>query len=109
MFHLLYVVQKIAVKLVGDPVISSKLPHLAHRRAVSNLSQFYRYFQQLCPQELSSLPLQVPGRPTRGLSNQLPDDMFLSLFLIFTGLALISTDLKFKPYWPPQSVNSWAL
>lgn len=54
-------VQRKAVRLIADPSLTSNLQPLAHRRAVSSLSLFYRYYHGFCSQELSTL---VPPPPT---------------------------------------------
>ena len=36
-------IQRKAIRLIDDPVLTGRLPSLAHRRAVGDLSLFYRY------------------------------------------------------------------
>jgi hypothetical protein len=55
-------IQRRAVRLINDPLLTQRLPSLAHRRAVGDLSLFYRYFYGFCSDELSSIvpPLAFP-------------------------------------------------
>ena len=48
-------IQRKAIRLIDDPVLTGRLPSLAHRRAVGGLSLFYRYFHRLCLEELASI------------------------------------------------------
>ena len=67
-------VQRRAIRLINDPALTDRLPSLAHRRAVGDLSLFYRYFYGLCSNELNSIipPVIVPSRQTRGASGLHP-------------------------------------
>jgi len=67
-------IQRKAVRLIDDPNLTGRLPSLAHRRAVGDLSLFYRYFHGLCSEELSSIvpPLDSPNRDTRRTSHMHP-------------------------------------
>ena len=66
-------IQRRVENIIG-PTLASKLQPLAHRRDVASLSLFYRYFNNRCSDELSSLvpPLKVFGRSTRLASNAHP-------------------------------------
>ena len=61
-------IQRKAIRLIDDPVLTGRLPSLAHRRrrAVGDLSLFYRYFHRLCSEELASIipSLAVRSRVT---------------------------------------------
>nr|CAH7748116.1 unnamed protein product [Callosobruchus chinensis] len=61
-------VQRRAIRLIGDPALTCYLQPLSHRRAVDDLSLFYRYSNGFCSSELTSiiLPLCKPARCTRG-------------------------------------------
>jgi reverse transcriptase-like protein len=67
-------IQRRAVRLINDPSLTERLPSLAHRRPVGDLSLFYRYFHGFCSEELSSIipPLTVPNRETRGAARMHP-------------------------------------
>nr|CAH7761614.1 unnamed protein product [Callosobruchus chinensis] len=64
-------VQRRANRLIGDLDLTCHLQPLYHRRAVSDLSLFYRYSNRFCSSELTSIipPLFKPGRCTRGTSS----------------------------------------
>nr|CAH7716090.1 unnamed protein product [Callosobruchus chinensis] len=64
-------VQKRAIRLIGDPVLTCHLQPLSHRRAASDLSLFYRYLNGFCSSEQTSImpPLSKPARCTRGTSS----------------------------------------
>nr|CAH7731126.1 unnamed protein product [Callosobruchus chinensis] len=57
-------VQKRAIRLIGDPALTCYLQPLSHRRAVGDLSLFYRYSNGFCSSELTSIipPLSKPAR-----------------------------------------------
>nr|CAH7731464.1 unnamed protein product [Callosobruchus chinensis] len=59
------------IRLIGDPALTCHLQPLSHRRAVGDLSLFYRYSDGVCSCELTSiiLPLAEPSRCTRGTSS----------------------------------------
>nr|CAH7744810.1 unnamed protein product [Callosobruchus chinensis] len=63
-------VQRRAIRLIGDPASTCHL----HRRAVGDLSLFYRYSNGFCSSELTSIipPLSKPARCTRGTSSSHP-------------------------------------
>jgi hypothetical protein len=65
--HLLDRIQKRAIKLIGDNNIAESLDSLEHRRTVSSLSVFYRYFNKRCSSELANCipPLHEFTRNTR--------------------------------------------
>lgn len=100
-------VQRRAIRLINDPALTDKLPSLAHRRAVGDLSLFYRYFHDLCSDELNSIipPVIRPSRQTRGASR------LQSLAVSLTTLRTTHFDRTFVPrvshdiiyaqlYWP---------
>ena len=41
-------IQKRAIKLIGDPALINSLDSLAHRRTISALSLYYRYYHGVC-------------------------------------------------------------
>ena len=47
-------IQKRAIKLIGDPALTNSLDSLAHRRTISALSLYYRYYHGVCSVELKS-------------------------------------------------------
>nr|CAH7752708.1 unnamed protein product [Callosobruchus chinensis] len=59
------------MRLIGDPTLTCHLQPLSHRRAVGDLTLFYRYSNGFCSSELISLipPLSKPARCTRGASH----------------------------------------
>nr|CAH7759299.1 unnamed protein product [Callosobruchus chinensis] len=63
-----------AIRLFGDPALTCRLQPLSHRRAVGDLSLFYRYSN-----ELTSIipPLFKPARCTRGTSSSHPKAVVL--------------------------------
>nr|CAH7751449.1 unnamed protein product [Callosobruchus chinensis] len=64
-------VQRRAIRLIGDPALTCHLQPFSHRRAVGDLSLFYRYSNGFCSSELTSIipPLSKPVRCTRGTSS----------------------------------------
>ncbi len=56
-----------AVRLIGDPKLTGGLPGLEHRRAVTALCLFYRYYHGKCSNELAAVvpPPAIVARPTR--------------------------------------------
>nr|CAH7730565.1 unnamed protein product [Callosobruchus chinensis] len=52
---ILDVVQRRAIQLIGDPALTSHLQPPSHRRAVGDLSLFYRYSNGFCSSELTSI------------------------------------------------------
>nr|CAH7717529.1 unnamed protein product [Callosobruchus chinensis] len=64
-------VQKRAIRLIGDPALTCHLQPLSHRRAVGDLSPFYRCSNGFCSSELTSIipPLSKPARCTPGTSS----------------------------------------
>nr|CAH7739065.1 unnamed protein product [Callosobruchus chinensis] len=64
-------VQRRAVRLIGDPALTCHLQPLSHRRAVADLSRFYRYSNGFCSSERTSIIplLSKPSRCTRGTSS----------------------------------------
>ena len=43
-------IQRRAIRLIGDPALTDTLDDLAHRRSVSALFVFYRYYHGFCPE-----------------------------------------------------------
>nr|CAH7739180.1 unnamed protein product [Callosobruchus chinensis] len=64
-------IQRRAIRLIDDPAVTCHLQPLSHRRAVGDLSLFYRYSNGFCSSELTSIipPLSKPARCTRGTSS----------------------------------------
>nr|CAH7726256.1 unnamed protein product [Callosobruchus chinensis]CAH7734952.1 unnamed protein product [Callosobruchus chinensis] len=56
---------------------------LSHRRAVGDLSLFYRYLNGICSSELTSIipPLSKPARYTRGTSSSHPKAVVLRIHI----------------------------
>nr|CAH7717157.1 unnamed protein product [Callosobruchus chinensis] len=57
-------VQRRAIQLIGDPVLTCHLQPLSRHRAVGDLSLFYLYSNGFCSSELTSIvpPLSKPSR-----------------------------------------------
>nr|CAH7734241.1 unnamed protein product [Callosobruchus chinensis] len=72
-------VQRRAIRLIGDPALTCHLQPLSHRRAVGDLSLFYRYSNGFCSSQLTSIipPLSKPARCTRGTSSSHPKAVVL--------------------------------
>nr|CAH7728869.1 unnamed protein product [Callosobruchus chinensis] len=72
-------VQRRAIRLIGDPALTCHLQPFSHRRAVGDLSRFYRYSNGFCSSELTSIipPLSKPARCTRGTSSSHPKAVVL--------------------------------
>nr|CAH7767609.1 unnamed protein product [Callosobruchus chinensis] len=64
-------VQRRAIRLIGDPILTCHLQPLSHRCAVDDLSLFYRYSNGFCSFELTSIipPLSKSARCTRGTTH----------------------------------------
>nr|CAH7759076.1 unnamed protein product [Callosobruchus chinensis] len=62
-----------------DPALTCQLQPVSHRRAVGDLSLFYRYSNGFCSSELSGIipPLSKPARCTRGTSSSHPKAVVL--------------------------------
>nr|CAH7746822.1 unnamed protein product [Callosobruchus chinensis] len=73
-FSILDAVQRRAFRLIGDPTSTCHLQPLSHRRAVSDLSLFYRYLNGFCSSELTSIisPFAKLARCTRVTSTSHP-------------------------------------
>nr|CAH7752624.1 unnamed protein product [Callosobruchus chinensis] len=71
--------QRRAIRLIGDPALTCHLQPLSQRRAVGDLSLFYRYSNGFCSSELTSIipPLPKPARCTRGTSSSHPKAVVL--------------------------------
>ena len=67
-------IQKRAIKLIGEPALTNSLDSLAHRRTVSALSLYYRYYHGVCSVELKSIipPNALFTRNTRFSNAQHP-------------------------------------
>ena len=67
-------IQKRAIKLIGDPTLTNSLDSLAHRRTISALSLYYRYYHGVCSVELKSIipPKALFTRNTRFSNAQHP-------------------------------------
>nr|CAH7737105.1 unnamed protein product [Callosobruchus chinensis] len=72
-------VQRRAVRLICDRALTRHLQPIPHRRAVGDLSLFYRYSNGFCSSELTSIipPLSKPVRCTRGTSSSHPKAVVL--------------------------------
>nr|CAH7716667.1 unnamed protein product [Callosobruchus chinensis] len=68
---IIYAVQRRAIRLIGNPVLTCHLQPLSHRRAVGDLSLFCQYSNGFCSPELTSIisPLSKPARCTRETSH----------------------------------------
>ena len=66
--------KQLAIKLIGDPTLTNSLDSLAHRRTISALSLYYRYYHSVCSVELKSIipPKAVFTRNTRFSNAQHP-------------------------------------
>nr|CAH7741516.1 unnamed protein product [Callosobruchus chinensis] len=62
----LLAIQRRVIRLIGDSALTCYLHSLSHRRAVGDLSPFYRYSNRFCSSELSSIipPVSKPARCT---------------------------------------------
>nr|CAH7712236.1 unnamed protein product [Callosobruchus chinensis] len=74
-------VQRRAIGLIGDPAVTCHLQPLSHRRAVGDLSLFYRYSNGFCSSELTSIIplLSKPAGCTRGTSSSHPKVVVLHI------------------------------
>nr|CAH7740160.1 unnamed protein product [Callosobruchus chinensis] len=72
-------VQRSAIRLIGDPALTCHLQPLSYRRAVGDLSLFYRYSNGFSSSELTSIipPLSKSARCTRGTSSPHPKAVVL--------------------------------
>nr|CAH7716580.1 unnamed protein product [Callosobruchus chinensis] len=87
-------VQRRAIRLIGDPALTSHLQPLSHRRAVGDLSLFYRYSNKFCSSELTSIipPLSKPARFTLGSRVGCLHQYLLSLrLLVFASPAQLTS------------------
>nr|CAH7715452.1 unnamed protein product [Callosobruchus chinensis] len=77
--YILDAVQRRAIRLIGDPALTSHLQPLSPRRAVGDLSLFYRYSNGFCSSELTSIipPLSKPARCKRRTSSSHPKAVVL--------------------------------
>nr|CAH7733543.1 unnamed protein product [Callosobruchus chinensis] len=67
-------VQRRAIRIIGDPALTCRFQPLSHRRAVGDLSLFYRYSNGFCSSDLISIipPLSKPAGCNRGTSSSHP-------------------------------------
>ena len=65
-------IQKRAIRLIDDSALTDSLDSLAHRRDVSALSFYYRYYHGSCSDELKSIipPKSCFARSTRFADSQ---------------------------------------
>nr|CAH7733242.1 unnamed protein product [Callosobruchus chinensis]CAH7760656.1 unnamed protein product [Callosobruchus chinensis] len=65
-------VQRRAIRLIRDPALTCHLQPLSHRRAVGDLSLYYRFSNGFCSSELTTIipPLSKPARYTSRTSSQ---------------------------------------
>src|SRR5579872_1470278 len=102
-------IQRRAVRLIDDPNLTRRLPSLAHRRAVGDLSLFYRNFHGLCSEELPSTlsPLDSPNRNTISTSQKnilLPSNSLLTghrLSLVPLFQESLDCGITFRPMYFP--------
>ena len=71
-------IQKRAIELIGDPALTNSLDSLAHRRTVSALSLYYRYYHGVCSVELKSI---IPPKAlfTRNAVFERPAPLFFQI------------------------------
>nr|CAH7723187.1 unnamed protein product [Callosobruchus chinensis] len=76
---ILNAVQRRAIRLIGDSASTCHLQPLSHRRAIGDLSLFYRYSNGFCSFELTSIisPLSKPAGCTRETSFSDPKSVIL--------------------------------
>jgi len=67
-------IQRKAIRLIDDPILTTNLQSLAHCQAVGSLSLFYRYYFGLCSSELQKIVPQpiVYRKTTRKATNLNP-------------------------------------
>lgn len=72
--HILDRIQNKAIRLINEESLTTSLQSLSHRRTVSSLCLFYRYFNRLCSDELAATvpPPYHYGRTTRLSSSSHP-------------------------------------
>ena len=70
-------IQKRAIKLIGDPALTNSLDSLAHRRTISALSLYCRYYHSVCSVELKSI-IHPKAAFTRNTNAQHPFAIKLS-------------------------------
>nr|CAH7732368.1 unnamed protein product [Callosobruchus chinensis] len=78
-WSILDAVQRSAIRLIGDPALTCHLQPFSHRRAVGDISLFYRYSNGFCPSKLTSIILLLfkPARCTRGACSSHPKAVVL--------------------------------
>ena len=54
-FNTLNAIQRRAIRLIGDPTLTNTFNSLSHRRSISALSLFYRYYHGFCSDEIKSI------------------------------------------------------
>nr|CAH7743013.1 unnamed protein product [Callosobruchus chinensis] len=91
-------VQIKAIRLIGDTALTCHLQLLSHR-PVGDVSLFYRYSNEFCSSELTSIipPLSKPARCTRGTSSSHPKAVVLEEPFIKNRMM--------RPHFCPQSVQ----
>nr|CAH7746681.1 unnamed protein product [Callosobruchus chinensis] len=90
-----------AIRLIDDPALTCHLQPLSHRRrrAVGDLSLFYRYSNGFCCSELTSIipPLYKPARCTGGTSSSHP-----KAFVLHT-----SKTERYERTFIPRASRAW--
>nr|CAH7720997.1 unnamed protein product [Callosobruchus chinensis] len=84
-FSILDAVQSRAIRLIGDPALTCHLQPLSHRRAVGDLSLFYRYSNGFCSSKAAILHTSRTERSTAPLSPGCPGpgiDCLLVMYLL---------------------------
>ena len=89
-------IQRRAIRLIGEPALTDTLDSLAHRRSVSALFLFYRYYHGSCSDEIKSIipPKASFRRNTRFSKTQHPyalkldtnrTNAFVNSFILMTS------------------------
>nr|CAH7740761.1 unnamed protein product [Callosobruchus chinensis] len=88
------------MRLIGDPALTCLLQPLSHRRAVGDLSLFYRYSNGCCSSEMTSIILLLsnPARCTRGTFSSPPPQCSHSLYI---------KNRTMRPPLYPQVSRAW--
>ena len=96
-------IQKREIKLIGDPALTNSLDSLAHRRTISALSQYYRYYHGVCSVELKSIIPPKALFTTPSLSNWIKIEQALSPTLL--SLWPPETGTHFQPPSSPRLIT----